>query len=367
MPKIPRPNHQINISNEDFNIKNAKSYDIEQLIKNHPDPSVWVQHLEDDLMKFWNPDKARKTVGKSILFPTYRANNGEPFDYKDVAKYPKEIKAALADKDLKGLVDLKHNYVRAHSRQTFAYGIAYNMTGKTEYLKWCKQGAEAEAFDNENGMFTKQGINGVWGDKSDLRDAQNLAYGITGLGMYYYLTHDEKTLFKILQAKEHIFKNYFSHGRGYFTWLPKTAKAQTDDRLEIVAQLDQIYAYMIWLTPSLPEPYQSDWKKSLKDIATIIITRFYSKRYGFFWGTATNNTARNLGTAHTDFGHSVKTMWLIYQIGLMTNEISFVNFTRNKIDTILNNAYIKKQAHGDADLTQTALSTRTRNGGGSRN
>ncbi|MCL2052894.1 MAG: AGE family epimerase/isomerase [Oscillospiraceae bacterium] len=341
--KVKRPKQSFNVSDVELTAEmkkgGAPSYDIEKLIKAHLEPEVWKEHIDKDLMKFWRLDDARKLQGG--LFPTYRCNKGKILDENNL---PPEIKAALADDDTKGLVDLEHNYVRAHSRQTFAYGIAYNVTGNLEYLQWCKQGAEAlmEAFDGEKGMFTKQNIkSGKWGDKVEERDAQNLAYGITGLGMYYYLTRDEKTLFKILQAKENIFKNYFSHGRGYFTWLPKASKAQIDDKVEIVAQLDQIYAYMIWLTPALPEPYQSDWRQSLIDITNILITRFYSERYGFFWGTGTENAAKRLGTAHTDFGHSIKTMWLIYQVGVMSGEMSFVNFARGKMHTILENAYLK--------------------------
>lgn len=338
MKHIQRPKFSDGLTDED----GVQSFDIKKLIKEHFEPQKWIDHLNNDLMKFWNTPEA-KTIQKG-LFVTHRSNEGKLID-DDCNKYPEEIKAALASEETKGLIDLDYNYVRAHSRQTYAYGIAYNMTGNQEYLEACKLGAKAliKAFDKENGMFTKQNKKTAeWGEPILLRDSQNLAYGITGLGMYYYLTHDEETLFKILQAKEYIFKNYFSFGRGYFTWYPKIANDQTDDRVEIVAQLDQIYAYMIWLTPSLPEPHQSEWKESLKKIVRMLITRFYSERYGFFWGTGTTTDARNLGTDHTDFGHSVKTMWLIYRIGIMTEEMSFVDFARSKIDVILKNAYVEK-------------------------
>ncbi|MDR2581488.1 MAG: hypothetical protein LBC85_10920 [Fibromonadaceae bacterium] len=320
---------------------NPKAYDVKKLIEEHPGPDVWIRHLEKDLMPFWKSKDACSL--EKGLFRTYRDNTGKIIP-DNPSKYPPEIKAALADKDLKGLIELDYNFVRAHSRQTYAYGVAFNMTGNLEYLKLCKQGAEAlmNAFDNENGIFTRQNRKtGQWGEKYEQRNSQDLAYGITGLGMYYCLTRDEKALFKIMQAKEHIFNNYFSYGRGYFTWLPKV-KSQIDDNVEIVAQLDQIYGYMIWLTPALPEPHQTEWKEWLKKIASIIITRFYSERYGFFWGKGKEGTDKQLGTSHTDFGHSVKTMWLIYEIGVLTNEMSFVNFAREKIDVILRNAYIEK-------------------------
>ncbi|MDR3001052.1 MAG: hypothetical protein LBU89_07295 [Fibromonadaceae bacterium] len=294
-----------------------------KLIQEHPEPDVWLRHLEKDLMPFWMNKEAR-TLEKG-LFRTYRSNTGKiiPDNPRD---YPEEIKAALADSDLKGLIELDYNFVRAHSRQTYAYGVAFNMTGNLEYLKLCKQGAEAlmEAFDDENGMFTRQNKKtGQWGEKYEQRNSQDLAFCITGLGMYYYLTHDEKALFKIMQAKEHIFKDYFSYGRGYFTWLPK-AKSKIDNSVEIAAQLDQVYGYMIWLTSALPEPHQTEWKEWLKKIASIVITRFHNESYD------------------ANFGHSAKTMWLIYEVGVLTNEISFVIFAREKMDIILRNAYIKK-------------------------
>lgn len=319
----------------------VKSYDIEKLVKKHTEPEVWINHVKNDLMKFWDMEEAYTL--ENGLFPTYRDNTGKMIS-NDPEKYPEEIKAALASDETKGLVTLDTNHIKAHSRQTFAYGIAYNMTGDEHYLELCEKGAKAlmNAFD-KHGMFTQQNRQtGEWGVKQEERTSQDLAYGITGMGMYYYLTHSEEALYKILQAKEYIFKEYFSYGRGYFTWLPKKSTAQTLDDVEIVAQLDQIYAYMMWLTPALPEPYQSEWKNSLKDIVKILINKFYSERYGFFWGTGTKSVSENLGTDHTDFGHSVKTMWLIYEVGLMTGETSFVTFARDKIDKILSSAYVKE-------------------------
>ena len=320
----------------------VKTYNIDKLIKEHPAPQVWLDHLQNDLMKFWGTETAR-TLDKG-LFHTYRSNSGLLIP-DDPQQYPAEIKAALANDDTKGLIDLDHNYVRAHSRQTFAYGIAFNMTGESKYLEWCRTGADAlmNAFDNENGMFTRQNNQtGEWGDDINQRTCQDLAYGITGIGMYYYLTRDERALFRIIQAQSYIFDNYFSHGRGFFTWLPKDSLEEEKNRVEIVAQLDQIYAYMMWLAPALPEPYKSDWSNWLKKIAYTLITRFYSERYGFFWGAESETAIANLGTDHTDFGHSVKTMWLIYEIGIFTGEIALVNFARGKISTILEHAFLEE-------------------------
>jgi mannose/cellobiose epimerase-like protein (N-acyl-D-glucosamine 2-epimerase family) len=311
--------------------------DVAELIEQHPDPAVWIQHLEKDLAPFWMKKSATELVQN--LFPTYRTNTGEALP-RDRALWPAEFKAAAADPDTAGLIDPDHNYIRAHSRQTFAYGIAFNMTGKPEYLDLCRRGAEqlALAFDAAGGMYTRQNaLTGQWGEPAEERTSQDLAYGISGMGMYYYLTRDEKMLERILAAKRYIFDRYFDPAKGLFAWFPKE---RGGTEAELVSQLDQIYGYMMWLTPALPEPHRSQWKKELKQIAAILIDRFYSERLGMFWGKATVNAQKEIGTPHTDFGHSVKTFWLIHQIGMLTGKWSFVTFAREHIRKILNNAFI---------------------------
>lgn len=302
-------------------------------------PEIWKEHLENDLMKFW--DRPEAYTMKEGLFPTYRTNKGEVLP-ENQEEYPKEFIAALSCEDTKGLVETDYNFVRAHSRQTYAYGIAFHMTGKEHYLDLCRQGALAlvEAMDGNYGMFVRKNHKtGEWDRKRLERTSQDLAYGLTGLGMYYFLTHDVGILHRIIQLKDYIFKVYMDDGKGYLTWLPKHTK---DAQIQIVAQLDQLYAYMLMITPSLPEPYYSLWKKDMKKIADILITQFYSERYQFFWGTENESASMSLGTDHTDFGHSVKTFWVIMKIGEMLGQPFYVEFARTKIDKILRDAYIEE-------------------------
>ena len=319
--------------------KKARKFDIEKLVKEALTPEEWKKHLTCDLMKFWNMDTAKELQGG--LFPTYRTNKGEVLS-ENQEKWPEEFIEAAKDPETRGLIDTDHNYVRAHSRQTYAYGIAFYMTGKKEYLQLCRKGALAliDAFDGNYGMYTTQNkVTKEWGPAREKRISQDLAYGLTGLGMYYFLTHDPGVLHKIIQFKDYIFNFYFDEGKGYFTWYPKSVN---DRDVEIVAQLDQLYAYMLMLTPCLPKLYKEEWKKDLKKIADTLIGRFYSERYEFFWGTGSTALNESLGTDHTDFGHSVKTFWVILKIGQLLEEPYYIDFARPKINTILKDAYIKE-------------------------
>jgi len=215
------------------------------------------------------------------------------------------------------------------------------MTGKADYLHLCSASASVLMdLVKENGMAVKQKLSDgeFLQDDVDTRTSQDLAYGMTGIAFYYYLTHDEKVLEIILKLWDFIYKTYYAPGKGIFTWLPQNGK-NLDKSVELVAQLDQLYAYMLWLTPSLPKEHKKKFKAQMKNIANIMIERFYSEVYGTFWGAGTSTDMRVLGTAHTDFGHSVKAMWVIYQIGIWVDEIYFVNFAREKIHAILEAAF----------------------------
>lgn len=313
---------------------NTKSL-IEQAIE----PRVWKEHLVKDLMKFW--DRPESTCLQGGLFSTYRTNEGKDLP-ENPSDWPEEFKKAMADQDTKGLIKPEYNYVRAHSRLTYAFGIAFHMTGNPHYLEACRKGALAlvEALDGNYGMHvTQKPKTGEWDTKRMTRTSQDLAYGLTGLGMYYFLTHDVGILHRIIQLKDYIFKVYMDDGRGYLTWYPKHTK---DPEVQIVAQLDQLYAYMLMLTPSLPEPYQSIWKKDMKKVVDILITQFYSERYQFFWGLESTSSSMDLGSDHTDFGHSVKTFWVILKIGELLGDPFYIDFARPKIDKIIRQAYIEE-------------------------
>ena len=135
--------------------KKTDVYNVDSLVKDDcNNPELWTGHLKNDLMKFW--DGKDIPEGKSVFFSTFRGNDGQVIP-EDSTQWPEEYKEAMKDEDLVGLVEeaTKYNYIRAHSRQTFAYGIAYNMTGDTSYLQICRLGAMAilQAMDENNGIL----------------------------------------------------------------------------------------------------------------------------------------------------------------------------------------------------------------------
>ncbi len=318
--------------------------DVPELLKTLPDGERWIRHLREDLLPFWESKEALGTpVGN---FPTYRCNDGKLFD----AAAPCE-ELANPDPSVKDIIRLDRDYVRMQGRQIFAYGIAYHLTGQKEYLEQARAGVDylrknalerhGRTFLGTYSYFKEPGHVGA--PSAPERTSQDLAYAVTGIGFYYYLTRDPSVLKDVRALRNYIWTTYYDPALDIVTWVKKpTVDGDRPDQIELVAQLDQIYAYMMWLAQALPAGDRAEWKADLSHLARILIERFFSPAEGMFWGSITDAGKRRLGQPHTDFGHTVKTLWLIYEIGKLNGDVSLIEFGRTNAARILEEAYVKE-------------------------
>jgi mannose/cellobiose epimerase-like protein (N-acyl-D-glucosamine 2-epimerase family) len=308
-------------------------YNVDAILRALPDGSRWLQHLEQDLLPFWMmPTAYGEPVG---AFPTYRCNDGSLYDK---TKPCPELRAPIP-----GIVDLSREYMRAHGRQVFAYGVAFHMTGNEAYLDLAKAGVDdmIKRAVESSGSIASYFVDGKPGPAAGQRTSQDLAYAITAPAFYYYLTRDPAVLPVLERSIDYVFETYYDPATELIAWVKEpTADGDTTDQIELVAQLDQVYAYLLWLTPALPEAKQKVQWDRLRVLAHSMIEQFFSPRTGLFWGQLTTANIKQLGQPHDDFGHSIKTLWLIYQIGKHTNDLSLVEFGRNQAARILDAAFI---------------------------
>lgn len=321
--------------------KSVPQYPLTELLARLPTGERWLAHLRDDLLPFWLMDSA---IGNPRgNFPTYRCNDGSPIN---PARLCPEQRYATA-----GIVFIYpeyRQYLRVLSRQIYAYAVAFHLTGDESLLKLAYDGINFERtnfFDHKNGgaYSYRTFRDGQWipGPASLQRTSQDLAYAATGIGMVYYLTRDPQLLEDLLALKNHIFRTYFDQEQQFVTWVRELSPdGDTTDQRELVAQLDQVYAFMLAATPALPEPHRTEWKNDLTKLARTLIEQFYSPRQNLFWGAATATETRRLETPHTDFGHSVKTLWMIHLIGRMTNNLDLVTFGWRNATALLEQAYL---------------------------
>ena len=82
------------------------------------------------------------------------------------------------------------------------------------------------------------------------------------------------------------------------------------------------------------------WLADLKRIAHVMIAPVLHPRTQYLSGCGQPSPTKQMETPHTDFGHSVKTMWLVYQIGKLTGDTALVGFAKPRAAAILKAAYL---------------------------
>lgn len=296
----------------------------------------WRQHLTEELLPFWTTPAALGTpLGN---FPTFRCNDGSAFapaaPCQELASPPGWIAPELA-----------RDYTRMKSRQTFLYGVAFHVTGDERYLGYARAGVEwlrKHAYDPQTGSAVSYwekppgqasaGGLGVAGPPLEQRTTQDLAYAQLGLAFYYYLTRDPEVLADLTRLEQHVMARYWDSamGKGMLRWVISDAAsgagaggATTSGeaaRQELVAQLDQINAYMLLVTPLVEDAAAAArWRGDLLKLAQVIREQYFAPELGMFWGRLDDAKEKRLGGRHLDFGHSMKAAWMLYLAGQTLN------------------------------------------------
>ncbi|HJW43142.1 MAG TPA: hypothetical protein VJ463_01720 [Geothrix sp.] len=299
-----------------------------------PTGERWLQHFREDLLPYWDlPDAWGNPRGD---FPTFRGMDGKAVDW-----------AKPSEEFLKAPGWIKENfgreYVRMKSRQTYFYGVAYHLTGDPRMLELARAGVtfiRTHALDPKTGSAVSYWEKGVAQPEILARTTQDLAYAELGLAMYYYLTRDEAVLRDIQKLRRHIFTQYWNPQWQALRWVAKEAPGGEHLRQELVAQLDQINAYMLLLTPILPAAERKAWTADLQRLAQALVRDYHDADRHLFWGTIHDPADKKLGSRHTDFGHTAKAYWMLERIGRLTGDAALVDLATTGGKAVLQQAYL---------------------------
>jgi len=286
----------------------------------------WLDHFNQDLLPYWNMPAAWGTPRGD--FPTFRCNDGSLFS--EAAPCPE-----LGDAPGWIKANLGVEFTRMKSRQTYFYGVAYHLTGDPAMLALARDGVQfirSRALEKDTGSAISYWEKGVPGPPAGQRTSQDLAYAQLGMAMYWYLTRDPEVLQDVLRLKDHIFSRYWSAEWGMLKWVAEGPQEEAS-RQELVAQLDQVNAYMLLMAPLLPEPHRKAWTADLVKLARIMVAKYHEPEKHLFWGTL--HEPRRLGSRHTDFGHTAKAIWMIGRIGLLAGDKGLQAFARKEAEAVL--------------------------------
>lgn len=312
----------------------AHAQDKEAALAGLPAPADWVQAFKRDILPFWEtPVALGDPVGS---FPTFRCNDGSLANPQapcaEFSAAPDWIRSAVG-----------RQYTRMISRQIYLYSVAYHLTGEPKYLSWARAGVRY-ILDNAVNKTTGDVVS-YWAEGKPVIDpddqtSQDLAYSLVGLSFYYYLTREADLLPPMLRIEGYIRQRYFDPKLGLYR---QALKGWEADRTELVSQLDQANAYMLLLTPLLPPAEQKSWRGELAQIAQIMRGRFYDPGSSLFVGLLDPKAKPGdcvFSRDDTDFGHTIKTYWMLYFTGRLLHDDALVKFAADKAPGILSWAFL---------------------------
>ena len=297
-----------------------------------PAGEAWVSHLSRDLAPFWlRPEALGSPVG---AFPTFRCDDGRLVD-------PELPCGELLLAGPWVTTQLGKEFTRMRSRQAFFYGVAFHLTGEPRYLALAKAGVDhyrTHALDRAARSAVSWWKDGEGRPPVEARNAQDLAYANLGPAFYAYLTRDPDVLADALLLYDGIFARHDDPALGMLRWAAGGVGGERA-RIELVAQLDQVNAYALLLATVAPEPHRSRLRSDLARIARILVDRFWSEELGLFRGTLHDPLDSGLGSRHTDFGHTVKALWMIERTGALLGDPKLSAWARARIPAVLARAY----------------------------
>ncbi|MDN3577065.1 hypothetical protein QWZ03_09835 [Chitinimonas viridis] len=295
----------------------------------------WRQHAQEDLLPWWTQAAAQgEPLGR---FPTFRCNDGSVYlaaaPCHELAQAPDWIKS-----------ELKRDYVRMQSRQIYTYAMGFHLTGDIKLLKLAQAGVadlRARALDKRTGSAASWFENGKPQPAIGMRNAQDLSYAGLGMAAVYYLTRDPLVLSDLIKLKQHIFTHQ-DPKTGLIRWQAKDGGNGDAQREELVATLDQLNAYLILVTPILPEgPLKRRWQEDIGKLSGAMVKRFHDADRGRFWGTRGLPDSDSADGRHNDFGHTVKAYWMLYLAARQNQDVELARLARDGMRKTLDAAWLQ--------------------------
>lgn len=257
---------------------------------------TWLAHYRDDVLPYWStPDAFGEPPGN---FPTERDMDGNALPGRD--RRPRML-----------------------GRQVYTYAMGFALTGDPELLRRAKTGVDwllTHARDPQRGFHPLLRADGT--AVGGAQTAQDISYAAMGLAAWYFVTRDPAAEAELLAVRDLLFDGtsfYDTDNRRIRDGMRTSDVSGFDGEFdvegdggwELVAQLDPINAFLLLIQPVLSDPARR--MQMLDDMRTLtdtLIARFWSD--GIFWGVHDRQGA--YGTRHVDFGHTLKSYWMVFQV-----------------------------------------------------
>lgn len=265
----------------------------------HPDPQMdgdfWKTQAIDDIIIPWTQNGLNTETN---TFPTYMDREWKPF--RSTSQNP-------------GMV----------SRHIFSYSTAYLLTGEDKYLDLATQIVEymiEYGWDSEYGLWyneiDEEG-NPVDFDKGMFMQL----YAVTGLAMYYVITHDETVLEYIQESIELL--NTHAHDEQYGGYINALNRNLTvkDPSKRATPQLAPLSGYLAYLYPVTKN---DQYLNEMTDGVDLILDKMISPEEQWLMGSFDEQWQVNIEQSDKiNVGHNLEIVWTLLRLHLLTGNESY--------------------------------------------
>ncbi len=280
---------------------------------------TWRTHFAEDILPYWtHPDALGDPMGN---FPTHRGMDG-------AAQTPSTRRPRMI------------------ARQIHTYVVGYLLTGDPDLLEYAGAGFDwllEHAFEPSTGTCVAQLSSDGAPLRSEARTAQDQAYCALGFASWFFLTRDPAAEAALLAIRDSLFDEaeYWDGEEGRIRDaltddLRDEVDVDGDDGWELVAQLDAVNAFLLLVQPVLTEPARrAQLLGDLRVLGQVMVDHFHQD--GTFWGV--HNQRGVFGSRHADFGHGLKTFWMLLQIDKRLPEHPFKALLDAEMGPAIDRAY----------------------------
>ena len=264
-----------------------------------PSGNYWKEQGTARILDYWTKN-ASDTAGGA--FYSFLDRRWQP--YKVNEKYP-------------GMI----------SRHIFSYSVGYLLSGDDEYLRLA---GRAAGYLTEHGWDHQYGgwYNALdrYGNVTDsAKDGFLQPYAITGLAMYYFVTHDKKVLSYIEQSNE-IMETYARDKEfgGYYRSLNRDLSIRSSDK-DFSPQLAPVSGYLIYLYLATGDSvYLQQMERIMATVTDKMsdpdgpwILGHFDRRWNYTYQEREDGTELNTG-------HNIEVVWMLLRLYELTGRDDYL-------------------------------------------
>mmetsp|Transcript_1177 Transcript_1177/g.3250 ORF Transcript_1177/g.3250 Transcript_1177/m.3250 type:complete len:298 (-) Transcript_1177:135-1028(-) len=198
----------------------------------------------------------------------------------------------------------------------------------------------------------------------DERSAMEEANALIGQAFFCYITHDTSVCTYVFEQADWLMSRFWSSEwgmmrQGFATPARPTTPVGVEGlqgRRDLLAQLDQLNAYLMILRPLAAAFGHADrWETYMLRTALAIKEHFWNEDEDYqltaIWGDV---NLKALDSVHTDFGHTLKSLWFIMMTGAHYDVHEWVQWGHSRALKLMELAWLPSRIWRNASREEDA-------------